>query len=134
MDTIPIYPLDDLKLVYDSVMAGEAFSYLEKNFIKIYENFNQEKEQIIKKWEEDNDWEKYTEISIYNDLFIILGCAMIELWVNSFGVHLLKEEYYHKSIERMGIIEKIRILFAIHKRVEINDDMENGINTVVKYK
>ena len=124
MTTFPFYPLGDLNIVYDGVMSGKAFSYLEKKFNKIYKNFISEKENILKKWEEDGNWEKYIEISIYNDLFIILGCAMIELWVNSFGVYLLNEDYYHKSIERRGIIEKIRILTAIHKRIEITDNNE----------
>jgi hypothetical protein len=124
MYKIPINPWDNVNMLFDSVMAGEAFSYLEKSFIKIYEDFILEREQIKKIWEEDNNWEKYVEISIYNNLFIILGCAMIELWVNSFGIHLLNEDYYHKNIEKISIIEKIRILFAIHKREEINDDNE----------
>ena len=124
MYKIPINPWDNMGFIFDSVMAGEAFSYLEKRFNKIYENFISEKEQILKKYEEDRDWERYAEIEIYNDLFIILGCAMIELWVNSFGINLLTEDYYHKNIERMSIVEKIRILVAIHKREEINDNNE----------
>ena len=124
MYKIPINPWDNMSFIFDSVMAGEAFSYLEKRFNKIYENFISEKEQILKKYEEDRDWERYAEIEIYNDLFIILGCAMIELWVNSFGINLLTEDYYHKNIERMSIIEKIGILAAIHKREEINDNNE----------
>jgi len=124
MYKIPINPWDNMGLIFDSVMAGEAFSYLEKKFIKIYEKFISEKEQILRKYEEERDWERYTEIAIYNDLFIILSCAMIELWVNSFGIHLLNEDYYHKNIERMSIVEKIGILVAIHKREEINDNNE----------
>jgi|TergutMp193P3_1026864.scaffolds.fasta_scaffold02393_11 hypothetical protein len=125
MYKIPIDPWENMSLIADAVMAGEAFSYLENDFIKIYERFYLEKEQILRNYEEERNWERYIEISIYNSLFIILGCAMIELWVNSFGIHLLNEDYYHKNIERMGIIEKIKILIAIHKKEEIDDSNEN---------
>jgi hypothetical protein len=128
MYKIPNEPWKNINMVYDAVMTGKAFSYLEKDFNKIYEKFILEKEQIFKKYEEDGNWERYTEIAIYNDLFIILGCAMIEFWVNSFGIHLLNEEYYKKNIERLNIVEKIRILIAIHKRKEIDDNNENVKN------
>jgi hypothetical protein len=128
MYKIPNEPWENINMVYDAVMTGKAFSYLEKDFNNIYEKFILEKEQIFKKHEEDGDWERYTEIAIYNDLFIILGCAMIEFWVNSFGIHLLNEEYYKKNIERLSIVEKIRILIAIHKREEIDDNNENVKN------
>ena len=125
MSKIPVDPWENMSLIYDSVMAGKAFLYLEKDFNKIYEIFILEKEQILKIYQEDGNWDRYLEIAIYSNLFVILGCAMIELWVNSFGIHLLDEEYYHKNIERMGIVEKIRILFAIHKREMIDDNNEN---------
>ena len=125
MYKIPIDPWEDMSLIADAVMAGEAFSYLENDFIKIYELFYLEKEQILRNYEEERNLERYIEISIYNSLFIILGCAMIELWINSFGIHLLNEDYYHKNIERMGIVEKIKILIAIHKKEEIDDNNEN---------
>jgi hypothetical protein len=121
---IPNDPWENMSLITDAIMAGEAFSYLEKIFIKEYECFCIEKEQILKNYNEERNLDRYLEISIYNDLFIILGCAMIELWVNSFGIHLLNEDYYHKNIERMGIIEKIKILIAIHKKEEIDDNNE----------
>jgi hypothetical protein len=124
MYKIPIDPWKNMNLIYDSIMAGDGFSYLDKNFNNIYDKFIAEKEQILKNFEEGSDFERFIEVELYNYLFIILGCAMIELWVNSFGIHLLTEDYYHKNIERMGIVEKIKVLFAIHKREEIDDNNE----------
>jgi hypothetical protein len=128
-------PWDNMNLVYDGVMAGHGFKYLEKNYLVIYEEYISKKDEILMKYEKDGNWDKYIEIETYNRLFIILGCAMIELWVNSFGIQLLNEKYYQKNIERMGIIEKIKILLAIHKKIEMEDnDIIKNIRKLFDYR
>ena len=73
MNKIPIEPWENMNLITNAVMAGAAFSYLENNFKNIYELFVLEKEQILKKHKEEGDRSRHLEVSIYQDLFIILA-------------------------------------------------------------
>jgi hypothetical protein len=131
MINIPNNPWENMNLTYDSVMSGSAFLYFEKQFIVVYEKFENEREEILKQYDIDHNWDRFQEIQIYNHLFTILGCAMIELWINSFGIHLLTSEYYHKNVERIGIIEKIKVLTAIHKH-EIFENENETIKNIRK--
>jgi hypothetical protein len=56
--------------------------------------------------------------------FVIWACCTIEAFVNSEGVALLEEVFYKDNIEKLGICQKIVVLYALKYRRRLESSHE----------
>lgn len=70
------------------------------------------------------DSAEFQEFRFWHRNLIIWGCCTIEAFVNLEGVSSLGTEFYKNTIERLNIIQKIRIIYAIQNKEKISTDVE----------
>jgi hypothetical protein len=122
---IPKDPWQYINLLTNETIGISGIRILKKRYDEVYKTFCEIKEKRKIGDREYLKTAKYSEVDeviLYNQMFIILGCAAIECWVNSFGITLLSEKFYKKNIERQDIIQKIVVLNAIHKNTELDEN------------
>jgi len=74
----------------------------------------------------NEDYNQINAICISTQIF---SCMAVEAFLNYYGVKRLGEDYYKRSLERLGISQKLETLIAICVQELIDDKSEIAITT-----
>lgn len=64
------------------------------------------------------------KLIISSTVIQILCCMSVEAFINYYGVKLIGEEPYKRNYEKLGITQKLEILLAIHRKVNLPKNSE----------
>lgn len=62
---------------------------------------------------------RFQEFMFWRKISVIWTCSTIEAFVNSEGTTWLGEAFYKDNLERLGILQKIHMLYALKYRVRL---------------
>jgi hypothetical protein len=100
-------------------------------------------EHLAREWERtksfasaETDIDALLEYLFWRKNLVIWACCAIEAFANEVGVSWLGESFYKQNLERLGICEKVAILYALKygKRLAEADETLRAVRTLFDFR